>query len=524
MPDWEAEYAALSAADADGALPAPELERCALAASLLGRDDDVVTLRERAFEAYLAQGEVERAVECGFWLGFHLDVCGDAARAGGWAARLRRLVPDQPDSRLGARLRQREAVGLMFGGDPDAALPIFDDCAALAVRHEDVDGFALAGLGRGRCLAMLGRAAESAEAYDEVMAYVVAGRVAPQVTGLAYCAIVEVCMEWFDIRRAHEWTVSFASWVAQEVGMQAYRGACLVHRAEILQLRGAWPEAVAEADRACEALAVAGDSTLGGAHYRVAELARLRGRLAAAEQSFARAGALGTEVQPGLGLLRLQQRRPAAAAAGLDRALAEHRLPRLRARLLAARVEVALAAGDPATASHCADELAAAAAASPAAYLQALAEHAAGALALARGDATAALPRLRRAWTLWQDVESPYDAARTRVLVARACMALGDDDACRMDVAAARAVFEELGAVPDLAAIAAEFETAGELLTPREREVLRLLASGVTNRAIAEQLVLSEKTVARHVSNLFGKIDVTSRAAATAYAYEHGLV
>jgi DNA-binding CsgD family transcriptional regulator len=371
---------------------------------------------------------------------------------------------------------------------------------------------------------MLDRSSESADAYDEVMVHVVAGRVSPQVTGLAYCAIVATCMEWFDIRRAQEWTVTFAAWAAEEIGMLAYRGTCLVHRAEILQLRGAWPEAAAEAQRACEALDVTRESAVGAAHYRIAELARLQGRFAAAEKAYARAGALGVEVQPGLALLRLAQRRPDAAAAGLDRALAEHQLPRLRAMLLAARVEVALAAGDLATAGRRADELAAGAAASSAAYLQATCEHAAGALLLGRGDPAAALPRLRRAWSLWQEVESPYDAARTRVLVGRACAGLGDDDASRMELAAARGVFDELGALPDLTATAAEFDTTSGLLTAREREVLRLLATGATNRAIADRLVLSEKTVARHVSNLFGKLEVTSRAGATAYAYEHGLV
>lgn len=520
MPDWVAEHAALSAISD----PRPEdIERLALAASMLGRDDEVPPLRERAFEAYLERGDTARAAECGFWLGFHFDNRGEHAQASGWAARLARLVADDPGHPLCARLSQRPAVLAMFSGDVATALPIFERAGEAAAAAQDLDGFALAGLGRGRCLAMLGRRQESAEVYDEVMVHVVAGRVDPQVTGLAYCAIVAACMEWFDLRRAQEWTQAFSAWTAGERGMVAYRGTCLVHRAEILQLRGAWPDARAEAENACGVLALAGGQGVGEAHYRVAELARLRGQLAVAEEAYAQAAARGYEVQPGLGLLRLAQGRAAAAAAGLDRALAESPRPRQRALLLAARIEVALAEGDASTARQWAADLAALADQVPSDYLGALAHHAQGAVLLALDDPARALPHLRRAWTLWHECDAPYESARTRVLVASACGSLGDDDACRMERAAARAAFEELGASPDLAGLCEPTAAEGPL-TPREREVLRLLATGASNRAIAERLVLSERTVARHVSNIFAKLDLPSRAAATAYAYERGLV
>ena len=520
MPDWVAEHAALSAMSD----PRPEdLERLALAATMLGRDEEVPTLRERAFDAYLERGDTARAAACGFWLVFHFDNRGEHAQASGWAARLARLVPDDPDDPLHARLSQRPAVLAMFGGDPATALPIFERAGEVAAAAQDLDGFALAGLGRGRCLAMLGRRQESAEVYDEVMVHVVAGRVDPQVTGLAYCAIVAVCMEWFDLRRAQEWTQAFSAWTASEHGMVAYRGTCLVHRAEILQLRGAWPDARAAAENACGVLAMAGGHGVGEAHYRLAELARLRGQLAAAEEGYAQAAALGHEVQPGLGLLRLAQGRSAAAAAGLDRALAEDSRPRQRALLLAARVEVALADEDTAAAHRWAAELGELAEQASSDYVAALAHHAQGAVLLALDDPAEALPHLRRAWTLWHECDAPYESARTRLLVASACGRLGDDDACRMERAAARTAFEELGASPDLAGLCEPSELDGPL-TPREREVLRVLATGASNRAIAGRLVLSERTVARHVSNIFAKLDLSSRAAATAYAYERGLV
>src|SRR5207244_7723425 len=128
---------------------------------------------------------------------------------------------------------------------------------------------------------------------------------------------------------------------------------------------------------------------------------------------------------------------------------------------------------------------------------------------------------------VWQQVGAPYNAARARAALGRACLALKDLDGAALELDAARAVFERLGAVPDVAAIDAlrSGETRGrDGLTGRELEVLRLVAAGKTNKAIARELCLSERTVDRHVSNIFTKLDVSTRSAATAYAYEHGLV
>ena len=303
-----------------------------------------------------------------------------------------------------------------------------------------------------------------------------------------------------------------------------YRGECQVHRAEIFQLHGSWAEATEEAVQVSERVPTAG-FVAGGAHYRLAELHRLRGQLDLAEREYAVAAACGREVQPGLALLRLAQGNPTAAIAGLDRALAESRDPAGQSLLLAAKVEVTLAAGIidemPATLTQL--EHNAAAIQTP--YLAALAAHADGHVRLAEGDPQAALPLLRQAWALWQQVDAPYEAARTRVVVSAACRALGDDDAARMELDAARMIFEQLGAQSDLAALAPSDGAApGHPLTARECEVLALVAQGHTNRGIATILFLSEKTVARHLSNIFTKIDVSSRAAATAYAYEHALV
>jgi DNA-binding CsgD family transcriptional regulator len=521
--DWQAEYVTLSATDDEHGLPPEDLERLAVAAFLLGHDDEVAALRERAFHAYLDRGETERAVRCGFWLGFHLQNRGLWAQSGGWVARLQRLIDDGPDGHYTALLAMPAAVRAMWSGDPVSALPIFERGAQIAARFDDADAFTLAGVGRGSCLQLLGRWPEASVVLDEVMLYVATGRVAPQVTGLAYCSMIAMCMQQFDVKRAQEWTEALGTWLAAQGGVVPYRGVCLVHRAEILQYRGAWSHAAEEAERACVALATSGEGAIGAAHYRVAELARLRGELNLAERSYEQAAARGYDVQPGLARLRLAQGRRDAAAAGLDRALAEGSDPPRRPLVLAARIDVALDAADPDAAEPALEELCALVRAGESTYLKVLGEQYTGALLLARGDASGALPKLRHARSSWQGLDAPYESALTGVLIARACEALGDEDAAGMEREAARAVFVRLGATADAAALV-DHGGAHATLSAREIEVLRLVATGATNRAIAAELVLSEKTVARHVSNIFGKLSISSRSAATAYAYEHGLV
>ena len=529
--DWAGDYARFAAADQQAPLGAEDLERWAVAAHLIGEDDQLVALRERAYRQYLDRGLTEQAARCVFWIGFHLGNAGQHAQAAGWLERLRRLVDStgtgtNPDPHLAAMVRLADAVNLMQTGRASVALPMFDQVTTAAQAAHDDDLFALAVLGRGGCLYELGRSSEALAALDEAMVLVVADLVAPPIVGLAYCSMVGLCMERFDVQRAGEWTRALSGWCDAQSGMVPYRGVCQVHRAEIFQLRGAWTEAASQAVHVSE-LPPADGWIAGAAHYRLAELHRLRGRFDLAERSYAAAGARGQEVQPGLGLLRAAQGNPGAAMAGLERALAEQADLSKRAPLLAAVVQVALATGDVAAGRSASVELGAGAAAIGTPYLTALAAHASGLVALAEDDPRTALPPLRRAWALWQQVDAPYEAARTRVQVGNACRALGDDDAARMEVDAARTVFEQLGASSDISALAAFDGTAAEQghpLSARECEVVALVAQGHTNRAIAAKLFLSEKTVARHLSNIFAKLGVSSRAAATGYAYEHGLV
>jgi DNA-binding NarL/FixJ family response regulator len=311
--------------------------------------------------------------------------------------------------------------------------------------------------------------------------------------------------------------------------MITFTGQCLVHRAEILQLHGAWPAAVEEVERARERLAHAADKhATGAAWYRRAEIHRASGDLAGAEHAYREASRWGHELQPGLALLRLAQGNTTVAAAAIRRVLAETTGPLRRATLLPACVEIMLAADDIKSARVSAIELSETARVYGTPALDGAAGHAVGAVLLAEGDARGALAALRRAWRAWRDLDAPYEAARVRVLIALGCRALGDEDEAILALDAARAVFTQLGAARDLtevdALVGGQRQPAAGGLSPRELQVLRLLATGMTNHAIAVDLVLSDKTVDRHVTNIFAKLGVSSRTAATAYAYEHRLV
>ncbi len=358
------------------------------------------------------------------------------------------------------------------------------------------------------------------------MVAVATDELSPQVTGIIYCSVIGACHRVYALDRAHEWTAALADWCERQPDMVAFRGECRVYRAELLRLGGDWAEAIAEARRVGE-LDTVGDATAGAALYQEGEVHRLRGELDAAAEAYRRAARAGREPQPGLSLLRLARGDIEAAATAIRRALGETGDPLGRARLLPASVEILLEAEDLEEADRACSELERIAASYEPGALGTIVAHARGTLELARGDAGAALTALRRAWRGWRTLAAPHDAARARVLVGQACRALGDEDAALLELEAARSTFDELGAAPDVARVDALLgrrrarDTHG--LTPREREVLALVATGRTNRAIAEELFISEKTVARHVSNIFTKLGLSSRAAATAFAYEHGL-
>jgi DNA-binding CsgD family transcriptional regulator len=373
------------------------------------------------------------------------------------------------------------------------------------------------------------RVEEGLQLLDEAMVGVTAGEVSPFMSGVVYCGVIACCEEAFEPRRAREWTDALTRWCEEQPQLVAFSGRCLAHRAGIMQLHGRWRDALEEALLARERCELAMNrAATGQAYYQQGDLHRLRGDFGDAEAAYRDASRCGRQPQPGLALLRLAQGDADAAAAAIRRALGETREPLQRAVLLPAYAEIMIAVGDGAEASRACGELEEIATASERTMLAATAAHVRGATGLAEEDAEAALVSLRRAWRLWEELEAPYEAARARVLVGLACRALGDDEGAAMELEAARGAFEQLGASPDLARLdsltrrEAAAETHG--LSARELQVLRLVASGKTNREIASELVLSEHTVARHVQNIFAKLGVSSRTAATAFAFEQELV
>jgi DNA-binding CsgD family transcriptional regulator len=524
---WADAWATLSLADRSSPLDADDLELLATAAYLLGHLEDCLGALRRAQRLHAERGDPRRSARCAFWLAFHLINQGEHAQAGGWLARAERLLGDEPECAEGGLLLVPVALRQLVGGDDAAAQGTAARAAAIGRRAGDADLVALALSVHGRAVVREGRVGEGLVLLDEAMVAVVAGEVSPALAGAVYCSVIDACQEVLEWRRAQEWTEALAAWCGRQPDMVTFTGRCLVHRAEILQLHGAWPQAAAAAREAGERFArgADGDATA-AALYRQAEVARVRGDVPAAEDGYLQAGRRGLEPQPGLALLRLAQGRTGAAGAAIRRVLAERPERFRRARLLAAQVEILLEAGDGEAARQAADELTGIAEGYGTPALRAMAGHARGAVLLAAGDAGAAVVALRPAWRLWRELEAPYEAARVRLLVGLGCRALGDEEAAAMELDAARAVFAELGAAPDLARLERLDRGAagGHGLTARELQVLRLVAAGKTNQAIATDLVLAEKTVDRHVSNLYAKLGVSSRAAATAYAYRHRLL
>ncbi|HEX6871077.1 MAG TPA: response regulator transcription factor [Micromonosporaceae bacterium] len=526
---WAEAFEALSLADRSAPLAPDDLFLLATASYLVSRPADSAAALRRAFSEYVRLGQPRPAARVAFWLTYVLASQRDYAQASGWLTRgMQVLDGEAEDCAEHGLLRCATAFQRLAAGEFERGQQLAAEAAEIGRRTGDPDLRGMALTQRGGALVALGRADEAMASLDEAMVAVVSAEISPIVAGTVYCSTIVICGDLADLRRAREWTDALDAWCGKQEDMIAFSGQCLVHRADLRFLRGDWPGAVEESERACARLAGSVDEFVtGAARYRQAEIHRLCGDLAAAEAAYRQASHWGYDPCPGLALLRVEQGDLVAAQAALRRALSETGQPLGRARLLPAQVEVALAAGDRSAARQAADELADIARRFATPARQAAAGQARGAVLLAEGDASGALLELRGAAALWRDLEVPYEVARVRVLLGSACRAVGDDDGAALEFEAADRAFGALGAEPDrsrVGRLAARAAATTHGLTARELEVLRLLATGRTNQAIAAELVLSEKTVERHLSNLFSKLGVSSRAAATAYAYQHRLV
>jgi ATP/maltotriose-dependent transcriptional regulator MalT len=531
--DWSTARGSFAAADALGRLDAADLEAWGLAAVLTGHDEESEAVRERAHHAYLAAGDVPAAARVAFWLALALvTLRREVARGGGWFARMAGVVADAgiTDSVWDGYQLLTAGMQAVFSNEFAAALDLLQRARSIGDRFADLNLRVLATNGHGQARVASGDLAGGLAELDEAMVLATTGPASPQAVGLVSCAVLTACHDCMDVQRSLEWTRVLSRWCDEQPGLVPYRGQCTIHRCELLQLRGEWDGASDEVGRALDRLAAyPKDNSAGMAHYQRGELCRVRGDFAGAEDAYREALRYGHDPQPGLALLRLAQGRAESAVVSVRRALDEVQRKSARTRLLWAGVEIGLAARQPDLARTCAAELAELAACGDRPLLSAVAAFARGTLELADGRPQQALGALREALTGWLAIGAPYEAARCRLLVAQACRTLGDAETAELELAAARATFAALcdpAEVQRLLASGAKPPTAAGMpggLTAREVEVLRLVATGASNRDIAETLFLSEKTVARHVANIFSKIDVSSRAAATAYAYAQRL-
>ncbi len=523
---WREAYRSLVSADQATPLDVDDLDRLATSAYLTGRDLEFHRYIERLHRTHVDRGDPQRAARCAFWLCLTLLLRGEPAQSNGWLTRGQRLIEGHDCAEQGYFLLPI-AEQQLEAGKPDTAHDIAFNAAAIGARFGDSDLVAVARHVQGRALIQQWQVPAGLALLDETMLAVIGGELSPVMTGLMYCSVIGACEKVYALSRAREWTFALSNWCELQPEF-AFTGKCLVYRAEIMRFQGAWSEALTEACRACAAARQIDRTPPATAFYQQGEIHRLRGEFGPAEEAYGSASRCGCEPQPGLALLRLAQGRIDAASAAIRRVVNATADPLLRAKLLPAYVEIVLASDDRLEARRACAELQELADTIDADALRATAAQAQGAIELADDHADAALPPLRRASELWGRLEAPYDAARVRVLTGMACRALGDDEASGLEFGAARAEFERLGAQPDLAHLDAladdDAPPKAQVLTARELHVLRLIAAGHTNKAIAAQLRLSERTIDRHVSNILGKLDVPSRAAATAYGYDHKLL
>jgi DNA-binding CsgD family transcriptional regulator/tetratricopeptide (TPR) repeat protein len=518
---WADAFTFLNKADVEKTLKAEDLESLSIAAYLSGRSEASNDIWARAHKTYHKIGNVQGAIRCAFWLGLTLLNKGESAHGGGWIARARRLLDEEKlDCVEQGYLLIPAALQLLRKSDAKGALAIFEKAGNIGSRFSDADLITFGRLGKGQAMIQLKNLANGVTLLDEAMAAVESGEVSPIASGIVYCAVIESCLEIFDIQRAQEWTYALNAWCESQLQLVPFRGQCLIRRSEILQLHGEWSAAIDEAYRASELLVKPLiEPSAGAAFYQLGELYRLQGDFAKADEAYRQASKCGRNPQPGLALLRLFQGQIETAAASIEFMMKETKDRITRSRMLLACVEIMLASRDIQKARIATNELVELASEFNASFLHATAAYAEGAVLLAEGNEQTALEKLRLGKKIWEDMKAPYQAARVRLLIGIACRRIGDEDTAELELEAAKFTFIQ---VDTLMHDKIRGKTHG--LSQRELQVLRLIAIGKSNKDIANDLFISERTVERHVSNIFNKLAVSSRSAATAYAYKRQLI
>ncbi|WP_336083451.1 LuxR C-terminal-related transcriptional regulator [Nocardia sp. SSK8] len=523
--EWVAAFDALSATDA-GLLRGEDFARLATAAYLTGRTNDAIQAMQRAYQLHLDAGDLPAAVRCAFWLAMTLLTTGEPAVGSGWVARAERVLARIPDD---IAERGYVCVALMFrhlsAGEFAEASDCADRITEYGHRFARAELVAMGLCAQGRLAIYGGSVRAGLALLDEAMAHVTADGVSTMFAGHIYCALVEACQEISDFARMEQWTLALTSWCADQQGLVLFTGQCAVHRGQLMRVHGAYEAALEEFGLAARRyLAAETAAPAGLALAERGDVLRIRGAFAEADAAYTEAVGYGHDPQPGLALLWAARGRGAAAVATVRRLVAAAPDPVHRSQVLPDAIDILLGARETTEAGRLSAELTTLATGFGCAALRASAARAAGCVAAADGDPAAAVTLLRQATELWSSLDVPYEAARSRAALGRALRALGDEDSACLEFDAARVVFARLGAVPaeaEVARLLAPVTPGG--LTARELEVLRLVAAGRSNPQIAGDLVLSEKTVARHLSNIFTKLAVNSRTAAAAFAYEHDL-
>jgi DNA-binding NarL/FixJ family response regulator len=518
-------------------LGAADLERLAIAAYMIGNDEDSAAAWEAAHRQHAKSDDAAEAARCAFWLALSLLLRGQMAQAGGWLSRTEGII-EAADIECAAvgYLLIPALLGALEDGDASGARTMAVRAKEIGDRFDDPDLRAFGTLAHGQALIAMGDSPAGIARLDNVMVSVTGGEVGPITSGIVYCAVVLECIRLFDFARAAEWTNALSTWCDSQPDLVPYRGQCLVHRSQLQQASGDWRNAIMTIESARRRLTDSPHPALGLAYYQEAELHRLTGAFNEAEAAYLQANRHGYPPVPGVALLEFARGDTSAAAATIRRALQETHNSLERPALLAAAVDILRATGDTDGVRVSADELTGIAAGSSSMVLSAMAAQAIGTARLSEGAASDALTHLRAAALAWHRLNMPYESARTAFLLGLSCAALGDTVSAALELHSAHDTFAELGARTDLdrvdaltAGLGATVESHDALhgapaLSVREREVLKHVAAGNTNKEIATELVISEHTVGRHLENIFTKLGVTSRAAATAYAYEHHLL